>query len=145
MNSENKIFTNLFDNFKHENKLQFELIIRSIKMLDIGYITVIYFIFAVIIAKIFNYIFGIYSPEYDKHKSTIKIGVELCAIIWLIGISTYIVRNIVELIPSPFEDVYDFHHKKVKELSSATVYTLILYQCLSYFKGKLTTFIERTF
>ena len=114
-------------------------------MLDIGYITVIYFICAVIVGKIFNYIFGVYNPDVDKNKSNLRISLELCGIIWLIGMSTYIVRNIVERIPSPFEDVFDFHHKRVKELSSAAVYTLILYQCLSFFRGKLTTFLIRTF
>lgn len=63
----------------------------------------------------------------------------------MLGISTYIIRNIVELIPSPFNNIYDFHHKRVKELSSAGVYTLILYQCMSYFRGKLNLFITRTF
>jgi len=132
-------------NVKNNNTFSEEFIIRFIKMLDIGYITVIYFIFAILVGKLFNYLFGIYIPEDDKNKSNIKIGIELCFVIWLIGVSTYIVRNIVELIPSPFENMHDFHHKRVKELSSAAVYTLILYQCSSYFRGKLTLFLTRIF
>jgi hypothetical protein len=141
MSNENKISTNL----ENQNTLQFEFTIRLIKMLDIGYITIIYFIFAVTVGKIFNYFFGEYNPNVDTHKSNIRIGIELCGIIWMLGISTYIIRNIVELIPSPFNNIYDFHHKRVKELSSAGVYTLILYQCMSYFRGKLNLFITRTF
>jgi hypothetical protein len=130
---------------ENENTLQFEFTIRLIKMFDIGYITIIYFIFAVIVGKLFNYFFGEYNINVDTNKSNIRIGIELCGIIWIIGISTYIVRNLVENIPSPFENFHDFHHKKVKELSSAAVYTLILYQCMSYFRGKLNLFISRTF
>lgn len=144
MNIEIKKSSDLL-NIQNQNTLEFEIIIRSIKMLDIGYITILYFIFAVLVGKIFNYIFGKYDPEKDKNKSNVKIGIELCGIIWLIGVSTYIVRNIVELIPSPFENLYDFHHRRVKELGSAAVYTLILYQCLSFFRGKLNTFLDRTF
>lgn len=51
MSNENKISTNL----ENQNTLQFEFTIRLIKMLDIGYITIIYFIFAVTVGKIFNY------------------------------------------------------------------------------------------
>jgi len=139
----NKISTNLIEN---QNTLKFEVTIRFIKMLDIGYITVIYFIMAVLIGKIFNYVFGYYNPETDTKKSTFMIGIELCALIWLMGVSTYIVRNIVsELIPSPFENFHDFHHRRVKELGSASVYTLILYQSISSFRGKLGTFLARTF
>jgi hypothetical protein len=145
MNIENKKSTNIFDSFKDQKTLQFEFVIRFIKMLDIGYITIIYFIFAILVAKVFNYIFGEYDSESDKNKSNFKICIELCGIIWLIGISTYLIRNVVELIPSPFENVFDFHHKRVKELSSAGVYTLILYQCLSFFRGKLSTFLTRIF
>jgi len=137
--------TNMSSTNEDQTTLKFEVTIRFIKMLDIGYITVLYFIFAIIVGKIFNYIFGPYNSSADVNKSTFRIGVELCAIIWLIGISTYIIRNIVEIIPSPFENFHDFHHKRVKELTSASVYTLILYQCLSSFRGKLNTFLGRTF
>jgi hypothetical protein len=145
MSIESKKTTNIFDSLKNQESIQFEIVIRFIKMLDIGYITVIYFIFAVLVAKIFNYFLGKYDPEIDKEKSSFIIGVELCAIIWLIGVSTYIIRNIVEIIPSPFDGVFDFHHKRVKELGSAAVYTLILYQCFFFFRGKLSTFLSRTF
>jgi hypothetical protein len=100
---------------------------------------------AIFISKIINYFTGPYNPEKDKQKSTNIIGLELCGIIWLMGVCTYLVRNIVEIIPSPFEDVFNFHHHRVKELSSAAVFTLILYQSLYVFKGKLETYINRNY
>lgn len=142
----NKISITNTNAIENQNTLKFEATMRFIKMLDIGYITVVYFIMAVIVGKIFNYVFGNYNPISDTKKSTLMIGIELCGLIWLMGISTYIIRNIVsELIPSPFENFHDFHHKRVKELGSASVYTLILYQSISSFRGKLGTFLARTF
>jgi DMSO reductase anchor subunit len=145
MNSENKISTNLFSSFKNPDKLNTELHLRFIKMLDIGYTTVLYFIFAILMGKIFNYFFGKYNTNIDVNKSSFMIGLELCGLIWLMGISTYIARNIVELIPSPFENMYEYHHRRLKELGSAAVYTLVLYQSISIFRGKLGTFLEKTF
>jgi len=128
-----------------DNVIHSQLVFRSIKVLDIGYITIIYFIFAIIVAKIFDMMFGQYDPEKDKHKKTYKIGIELCGIIWLIGVSTYFARNIIELIPSPFDNIGGFKHRRVKELSSAAVYTLMLYAGSYYFKSKLDTFLARIF
>jgi len=145
MSNENKPSTNLFDSFNNNNSFNIELHVRLIKILDIGYITVLYFISAYLVSKLFNYVFGKYEPNVDTNKSTFVIGIELCGLIWLLGISTYIVRNIIELIPSPFEDIYGFHHKKVKELGSAAVYTLILFQGAFLFRGKLNTFLLRNF
>jgi hypothetical protein len=129
----------------NQNEFKLDATIRFIKMLDIGYVTVIYFLAAILVGKLLNYIFGIYDPEADANKSSYKIGLELCLLIWLMGISTYIVRNIVGEIPSPFDNLYGFQHRRVKELGSATVYVLILNQSFSLFRGKLLTFLNRTF
>jgi len=125
--------------------LKLEIIKKCIEIFDIGYITIIYFIFAIIVAKLFNYFFGPYHKEDDANKHSIQIAIELCGVIWLIGISTYIVRKVAKTIPSPFDGIYDFHHELVRELSTAGVYTLILYQCSFFFRGKLDTFLTRFF
>jgi hypothetical protein len=62
------------------------------------------------------------------------------AMIWIIGVSTYIIRNIVELIPSPFEGIQGLIHKRVKELGSAGVYTLILMNSTAVLSNKLKQF-----
>lgn len=125
-----------------QSNISIEILIRSIKILDIGFITIIYFISAILISKFLNYLFGPYDPEKDKDKSKYLIGLELCGIIWLMGISIYLIRNIVEKIPSPFDTMYGFQHNKVKELSSAGIYTIILYQSFTYFKLKLELFLK---
>jgi hypothetical protein len=38
----------------------------------------------------------------------------------------YFARNLVELIPYPFDSYFGFHHKKVKELGAATAFTFVL-------------------
>jgi hypothetical protein len=38
----------------------------------------------------------------------------------------YFARNLVELIPYPFDNFFGFHHKKVKELGAATAFTFVL-------------------
>lgn len=117
-----------------------DLNFRLIKILDIGYITVIYFIIGVIFSRILDWVFGKFNKKNEKNKHLIYIAFELILMIWIIGISTYLVRNIVELIPSPFEGMSGLVHKKIKELGGAGVYTLIVMSCAYHFRDKLDEF-----
>jgi hypothetical protein len=126
-----------------------EIEMRSVKVLDIGYIAVLYFIIGVAFTTLFDKIFGEWTIDTDAHKSTIRIGLELLGMIWLFGVTTYVVRILVEQIPSPMSYIplsnpdRKFDHRRVKELSSATVFTLILMGTSFHFRLKLEYFYKR--
>ncbi len=126
-----------------------EVQMRSIKMIDIGYIAVLYFFFAIICSALFDRLLGEWKEETEKTKSLTRIGLELVGIIWMYGVTIYIVRNVVEKIPSPLSHVplsnskLKFDHRKLKELSSATVFTLVLLGTSRHFKKKLDYFYDR--
>ena len=126
-----------------------EVEMRSIKILDIGYIASLYFIMGVAITALLDKLFGDWTLEKDSQKSTFRLGLELVGMSWLFGATTYLVRNIIELIPSPMSYIplsnpqRKFEHRKVKELSSATVFTLILMGTSYHFKNKLEYFYKR--
>ena len=120
-----------------------DLSIRGIKILDIGFIASMYFIIGVIASKLFDKLFGSFDPKKEQKKQIIQITLELIGMIWLIGASTYIVRNLTELIPSPFDGIFGFKHSKVKELATASVYTLIVMGYAYHFRAKLEYFNKR--
>lgn len=120
-----------------------DLSIRGIKILDIGFIASIYFIIGIVASKLFDKLFGIFDPKKEEKKHIIQISLELIGMIWLIGVSTYVVRNLAEFIPSPFDGIFGFKHSKVKELSSAAVYTLIVMGYALHFRAKLEYFNKR--
>ena len=120
-----------------------DLNFRLVKVIDIGYITIIYFIIGVIFSRILDWGFGKFNKKSEKSKHIIYIALELIFMIWIIGISTYLVRNIVELIPSPFEGMAGLVHRKIKELGGAGVYTLIVMSCAYHFRDKLDEFNKR--
>lgn len=137
--------------FKKKNKNYFrdELEMRTIKIIDIGYITILYFILGIMFSLIFDKIFGKWDKKRDEKKSLTLIGIELILIIWVYGSIVYIVRNFVEIIPSPLSYVKfsnpkkKFFHHKVKELSSATVFTLVFFSRSDYFTKKFGYFYQR--
>jgi hypothetical protein len=92
------------------------------------------------------------SKESDK-LTLIKNIFNLVILIWINGVLIYIARNVIELIPYPFDNYFGFQHKKVKELGAATAFTFVLlyYQpnlnnMMKYLKNRFdNTFKGRSF
>jgi len=130
-----------------------DVLIRLNKMIDIGFITTIYFIMGAIVA---NMITG-YQDKFDSKESDkntlLKNILSLVILIWINGVLIYIARNIIEFIPYPFDNYFGFQHKKVKELGAATAFTFVLlyYQpnlnnMMKYLKNRFdNTFKGRSF
>ena len=110
---------------------------RLIKILDIGYVTAIYFVVAIILAKIFDEMYGPFNKAAEEKKGMLQRTVELILMMWVYGIVIYLIRNIVELIPSPFDGMYGFEHDRLAELKYAAVFTFIFLYFHSYFREKL--------
>jgi hypothetical protein len=143
MSNLNNMSSNLFDSFKNKNTLNAELNLRLIKILDIGYITVIYFILGLITSRILDKYFGKFNKDEDNKKNIINVGTEIVVIMWVLAILIYLARNLVESIPSPFDGVLGFQHNLVKELGSASVFAMILFSYFYFFKAKLDYFNKR--
>jgi hypothetical protein len=110
-----------------------EVRFRFIKIMDMGYMVILYFIFGVILSKLTDIVFGGYSEEEIKAKSTLKLILELVAMIWFNMILFYIARNIMEFIPSPFNGLYGYDHSRLKEVTD----TAILGLTYLYFQNEL--------
>lgn len=114
-----------------------ELSIRGIKLFDIGYIAVIYFIAAMFFAKLFDEMYGTFDEKKEKEKSVLRRTLELMGMMWLSGIVIYVVKNLVELIPFPLDGLFGFNHLLVNDLKSGSVFSFIFLFFQSYFKAKI--------
>ena len=119
------IFCAILYNMLH-NTLQKEFVIRSIKVIDIAYITVFYFFTAYYLGYYLDIFFAyLYGTKYDT-KTEFILTLEFLSQVIAIGILVYIVKNTVELIPFPLDGVGGFVHSRVKELSSGGFFTVFL-------------------
>ena len=100
-------------------KLHREAVIRSIKMLDIGLLNVIYFTVGYFVSWAINKIYYNFNPNTNPNK--VLVFLEVCTQIFIIGILIYIIRNIIGMIPFPLEGIYGFQHSKVSELTSGGI------------------------
>ena len=111
--------------FAHKT-MKDEIIIRGIKIFDIGYITAIYFVMGLICAMALDKIFGKYDTKSADEKPFWRILLEAVSYVWLLGVLAYFARNIAEHFPFPLDGVHGFQHSLVKELATGSIFMTIL-------------------
>ena len=121
-----------------------DILMRSIKIVDIGYITVIYIAFSIIIATIVDTWMGSFDPKEEEKKSFWQQTGEIILFMWIYGVLIYIVRNIVEIIPFPLDGYQGFDHRRVKELKSAMVFTFTFILFCDYIKQKMLFYYKHS-
>jgi len=109
----------------------------SAKIIDIGLVSVYYLIFGLFIAFLFDTVLGNFNEkEYDKKSIGIILG-ELVLHFFIIGVVVYILRNIIERLPSPVEGIGGFQHKRLKEIGGGVIGTTILIGFQKYLQDKI--------
>ena len=110
--------------------LEEDIIVRGIKILDVGYITTIY-VFGGLFGAVFldNYIYPYVSFSKKKiinEKTNFELILETIIFLVINAITAYILRNILQKIPFPLEGKYGFKHMKVREVSSGQILNMII-------------------
>lgn len=103
-----------------------EVFIRSAKIFNIGWATVAYFFIALVVLFILEKIYGRFDEKKYEKMSTQEIVIELIVYLWVIGIATYIVRNLFTLVPFPLDGIMGYDHKRVKEVTNAAVFGIFI-------------------
>ena len=116
---------------------------RSIKLLDIGYINVLYVIFALIFAVVTDRTLGIFSSTSESRKSRLRLTSEFLLAMWSFGVAMYVARNLVELAPFPLHGYRGFDHRRVKEMVSPAAFTFTYFLFSDYIKAKLLWYYTR--
>jgi bacteriorhodopsin len=117
-----------------------DILMRSIKIVDIGYIAIIYIIFAIILSRIVDEYMGEFDEKKEENKPLWQVFIEFILILWLYGVIIYIARNLAELIPFPLNGYNGFDHYRVKELYNASIFTLTFYVFCDNLKQRLSLF-----
>lgn len=103
---------------------------RLVKMADIGFITVLYFLSGFFAARLFDNYLDKFNKEKEDKKTKLQLILEIVFFLWINGIAIYIIRNLIEYVPSPFHGIYGLKHDLLNELKSAPIleFTLLYYQ-----------------
>jgi len=122
---------------QQEQSIMNNLLLRSIKFIDIGFLTIIYTFFAFLFAKITDKTLGPFNSIKESEKPKWKITIELFILIWIFGLLMYFVRNVTSLIPFPLDGYKGFSHIKVKELHVPIVFSFLYLLVGQHFRAKI--------
>jgi predicted PurR-regulated permease PerM len=102
---------------------------RTVKIADIGYVFIIQFVLAFVLSILLDKVYGKFDAESEetKSKSTLRLSVESLGQVFVAGVIFYVMRNIIELIPSPITNIAGYQHDpaRLKELGGASIFPLI--------------------
>ena len=113
------------------------------KILDIGLVTVYYFLAASLTSILLDSALGPFEQPPLKSNKTADLYeiAQLCFEVILqfffIGVLIYAMRNIVEHIPFPLEGVGGFQHRRLKEIDEAFVFIVVFMFYQKHLEGKL--------
>jgi len=113
------------------------------KILDIGLVTVYYFLAAAFVSILVDSALGPFEQppiKSDKTADLYEIA-QLCFEViiqfFFIGVLIYAMHNVVEHIPFPLEGVGGFEHRRLKEIDEAFVFIVVFMFYQKHLEGKL--------
>jgi len=120
-----------------DRNMKSEVLLRTMKIMDIGFIALVYFMIGVFLAKKFDNYLGPFNKAKEDKKGKVRQILECVGLTWLFGVIIYIVKNMVELIPSPFDGIGGFDHMRVKELRNAPVFLFAFLTFQTHYMDKI--------
>jgi hypothetical protein len=121
-----------------------EVALRSFRLLDIGYMAVMYFALGLILAKMMDLFYGKIDAVAESLKSPSRKFTEVLGMVWLNGIVIYFMSNIAALVPFPFSGVYGYDHSKVRDFANSTVFTWAFLYYQNHFQAKVKALYQST-
>jgi len=110
--------------------LKRELVIRGLKIADMGYVGTGHFLTGFFLSRFIDNLLGPFDAELEKKKSTLHVMLEIIYLLWVNAVVLYVVKNLLELLPSPLDGIAGFEHARLKEIKSAPLlaFALLYYQ-----------------
>lgn len=115
----------------------------AVKLADIGYVTLLYFIVAVAFAFLFEKIYGTKTPDEYENMPIWRLTADCVFHIFLLGVIAYMLRNTVALIPSPLDGIAGFQHARLKELHGGFMLHVLMILFQQSLLDKLSAFTRR--
>lgn len=115
----------------------------AVKLLDIGLVTIYFFVLGLAAAKGFDAVMGEFKEENFDDVPLWKLFLQIVAQLFALGIIAYVLRNVVKLIPFPLDGVAGFQHERLKELDGGEVMALVLILFQRNLIDKVIYFVKR--
>ena len=115
----------------------------AVKAFSISYIYAIQFLLSFLVALSLNKIFKDFDPSEAEKKSPFVLVLEILGQLILVGILSFVIRNIMSLFPYPLDGVYGVVTSRIKEFTSAPLIPFILLFFYRNLKDKMSYLFNR--
>ena len=116
----------------------------AVKLADIGFVTVLYFVAALLFAWVFQSVYEGKSEKEYQETPLWQLSADVVFHIFLIGVVAYILRNLIALVPFPLEGVAGFQHSRLKELQGGVILAVLIFMFQESLRTKIAVFAKRT-
>ena len=117
----------------------------GIKVLNIGWATLAYYLMTIASLYLLHLIYGTFDENKYKHVSLFELNASMLLYLWVIGIFIYIARNLFPLFPFPLDGYMGYDHYKVKEVTSASLFSIFIVIFNNRLQGYYTLIKDRIF
>lgn len=117
-----------------------------VKLTDIGITYTYFFVIGLIVAKVFDYMYSHVLDESETDWETYPISLFTLNILFhffLIGVTVYLIRNIVGAIPYPLDGVAGYQHHRLKELGGGAVLIFMIFLFQKNLTDKVKIYAHR--
>lgn len=120
-----------------------DLVVRGVKLLDIGVSGSFYFAAALVSVVALSNIWIVKGEKDELNKSKARLVFEIVARVWLISVLSYFVRNLWTMIPWPLEGVYGYKHLKTGEVTGSAVFAAFAVTFDTQLQAKVKTLKDK--
>ena len=121
-----------------EHYLGKDLTHKTIRGLDIAYLAVLQFMFAIFMNVGLDKILLPQQEKLDEHSNIVRDFVLLCFMIAFLVTLSYFGRRIIKLIPSPFNLLGGYEHQKLPELTDIGTITSFILLTSGYIEMRIS-------
>jgi len=120
-----------------------EIITQIIRVIDIGYVTTLYFTMAFFISLSIDRMLGKFNTKDADKKTTFRLVVEVIAQFWCIGVIAYFIKLFVIYIPFPLNGIYGYNHETLEQLHSPAMFFVVMVLFQKYLYNTLQYLYQR--
>ena len=114
-----------------------EFTYKTVRGLDIAYLAVLQFMFAIFINIGLDKFFLPQQEKLDEHANILTDFILLCFMIAFLVTLSYFGRRLIKLIPSPFDLLAGFEHDKLPELTDISTITSFILLTSGYIEMRI--------
>jgi len=100
----------------------------AVEVFDVVLVTIYYLVFGFTASLAINHVIEVFDEDAGKYQkfSTLRLGVEIAAHAIVLAVVFYFLRNLIRLIPFPYDGLRNYDHSSLYEIDGGIVLVIVI-------------------